>query len=258
MKTVLFAHLSTFEVKEGDILKQGDKIGLMGNTGHSYGAHLHMTVADSEQTEPWWLADSCKVKACKASTDEYLAGGRSFKDSRGWQDKDYSTGWLGYENHYAYDLVSTGEELPYVVWAPKQLGKVVKVLDYGDVRYGKTVLVHYPYTPPKAKAPETYTVQSGDSLWSITERFCGNGSRCNELAKANGLTLDSVIHAGQVLALPWGHEPPKTHKVKKGESWWSIAQSELGNGARYQELAKLNGLDASQTIHAGQVLKLPK
>lgn len=48
----------------------------------------------------------------------------------------------------------------------------------------------------------------------------------------------------------------ETYTVKKGDSLWAIAAKKLGNGNRYKEIKTLNGL-ASDTIHAGQVLKLP-
>jgi murein DD-endopeptidase MepM/ murein hydrolase activator NlpD len=37
----VYAHLSKIKVKEGDIVLSGQTIGLGGNTGHSYGSHLH-------------------------------------------------------------------------------------------------------------------------------------------------------------------------------------------------------------------------
>lgn len=40
----LYAHLETVYVKEGIQVKQGDVLGLMGNTGSSYGAHLHFEI----------------------------------------------------------------------------------------------------------------------------------------------------------------------------------------------------------------------
>ncbi|WP_369750565.1 LysM peptidoglycan-binding domain-containing protein [Anaerotruncus sp. G3(2012)] len=44
--------------------------------------------------------------------------------------------------------------------------------------------------------------------------------------------------------------------MKKGDSLWAIAAAKLGNGSRYPEIKKLNGL-TSDVIHAGQVLKIP-
>lgn len=48
-----------------------------------------------------------------------------------------------------------------------------------------------------------------------------------------------------------------TYTVRPGDSFWSIADRELGDGTRYAELAEFNGLTPKSVIHPGQVLKLP-
>lgn len=45
-KYVVYAHMKSIEegLEVGDILEEGDKIGIMGNTGLSAGAHLHFEI----------------------------------------------------------------------------------------------------------------------------------------------------------------------------------------------------------------------
>lgn len=40
----LYGHLNSYNVSEGDIVEKGDNIGVMGNTGHSTGVHLHFEI----------------------------------------------------------------------------------------------------------------------------------------------------------------------------------------------------------------------
>lgn len=53
-------------------------------------------------------------------------------------------------------------------------------------------------------------------------------------------------------------ETQRTYTVKSGDSFWGIAQSQMGDGGRYNELAAYNGMAATDTIYAGNVLKLPQ
>lgn len=48
----------------------------------------------------------------------------------------------------------------------------------------------------------------------------------------------------------------KTYVVKRGDTLWGIAQTQLGSGIRYTEIKKLNNL-TSNIIYTGQILKLP-
>ena len=46
----LYAHLSTFEVQEGDHLLAGDPIGMVGSSGSAIGGHLHLEVRQGENS----------------------------------------------------------------------------------------------------------------------------------------------------------------------------------------------------------------
>jgi hypothetical protein len=56
-----------------------------------------------------------------------------------------------------------------------------------------------PAPPP---APRTYTVLSGDTLWAISERFYGDGSKYQVIADASGVSNPDLIYPGQVLTIP--------------------------------------------------------
>ncbi|WP_431931919.1 M23 family metallopeptidase [Micromonospora sp. RP3T] len=49
----IYGHSSAVTVKEGQQVKAGDQLGLVGNTGHSYGSHLHLEVhVNGEPRDP--------------------------------------------------------------------------------------------------------------------------------------------------------------------------------------------------------------
>lgn len=51
-------------------------------------------------------------------------------------------------------------------------------------------------------------------------------------------------------------EMAKTYVVKKGDNLWNIAKKELGDGSKFGELAKKNGISNPSLIYPGQVIKL--
>lgn len=56
--STLYGHCSSLNVKVGDIVNQGDVIGYIGNTGYSYGSHLHFEVRKNGQhTDPFNYVD---------------------------------------------------------------------------------------------------------------------------------------------------------------------------------------------------------
>ena len=100
----------------------------------------------------------------------------------------------------------------------------------------------------------TYTVRSGDSLFGIARRL---GVSSGSLLAANGLTLNSVIHPGQRLAVPSGAVPRSaggTYTVRSGDSLFGIARR-LGVSSR--SLLAANRLTVNSVIHPGQRLEVP-
>lgn len=50
-------------------------------------------------------------------------------------------------------------------------------------------------------------------------------------------------------------KPAKTYTVRSGDTLWRICARELGDGSRYPEVARLNGITNPNLIFPGQVIK---
>ncbi len=108
--------------------------------------------------------------------------------------------------------------------------------------------------------PLSVVVESGDSLWSLSERY---GIPVGTLSWANGLGPDALLAVGDTLAIPGvqadavpsdqggGAEPSIT--IESGDSLSEIA---LQHGTSVEALKDLNGLDGD-VLNAGATLLLP-
>ena len=110
---------------------------------------------------------------------------------------------------------------------------------------------------PSSLLPETtYTVQRGDSLYSIAAKY---NTTVEELKRINGLTTN-ILSIGQVLKLPSNEsaESPSvdegiSYTIQKGDSLYSIAKK---YNVTIDEIKELNNL-TSNLLSIGQVLLIP-
>lgn len=96
-----------------------------------------------------------------------------------------------------------------------------------------------------------YTVQSGDSLWSISKKF---GITVDELKQANNLT-SNLLSIGQTLYIPSKETDVTTgeYVVKSGDTLYAIAQK---YGTTVDNLKSINDL-TTDSLAIGQILKVP-
>jgi nucleoid-associated protein YgaU len=123
--------------------------------------------------------------------------------------------------------------------------------------------------------PAQHTVESGETLWSIAEKYYQSGYNWIDIAKANNLTGSSVISAGGKLTIP------KTEVIKpvvsastpvvtdakiasekytiiRGDTLWSIAVRAYGDGYQWPKIATANKLANPNLIHADNILVIPR
>ncbi len=127
------------------------------------------------------------------------------------------------------------------------------------LRIGQTIKV-----PADSLVPETYTVQSGDTLTGIAAKY---NLSMDQVASLNGLSRNAGLRIGQKLKLSGQVEStveaavttlqkgvkPDTHVVKSGETLSSIARQ---HHLQLQYLADLNNLSTNSMVRVGQQLKI--
>ena len=134
--------------------------------------------------------------------------------------------------------------------------------------------------PPQ---PQTYTVVKGDNLWSLAERFYGEGRRWKAIHQANRDVLPSasMLKEGMVLLIPqavpttqpalpqrMSVERPAaaapvatttTHTVERGDTLYGIARKFYGDGNLHTTIREANRdrVPDPRKIPVGTVLVIP-
>ena len=127
---------------------------------------------------------------------------------------------------------------------------------------GQIVCVPRTTPPPDGCPPGTfaYTVQPGDSMWSIAQRF---GVSLDALIRANPqISNPAQIFPGQIVCVPRTSPPPGgcppgtfAYTVRPGDSMWSIAQR---FGVSLDALIRANPqIPNPSQIRPGQIVCVP-
>lgn len=99
-RSAIYAHLSDVLVKEGDSVKAGQQIGNMGNTGNSYGNHLHFELHDANgntmDSTAYLLGEASSSSGGKSGSGDSSGSSGSSGSSR--KKPAYSTSSFGQIN----------------------------------------------------------------------------------------------------------------------------------------------------------------
>jgi len=126
-----------------------------------------------------------------------------------------------------------------------------------------------PTPPPAATTERTHVVARGDTLGDISRQYYGTTRHWKKIQDANKVDPDG-LHVGQKLIIPvvasdpvsttasttTGTDTTGLYVVKQGDSYYRIAERELGDPSRSREIERLNGV-APEDLRVGQKLKLP-
>jgi LysM repeat protein len=101
----------------------------------------------------------------------------------------------------------------------------------------------------------THVVSQGETLAQIAIRFYGTPRFEAAIAGANALDAHggSAIVPGQPLEIP----APSHHRVKDGDTWFSLARTYLGDPKRAETLARANGAVAWVPPVDNQEIEIP-
>ena len=129
-----------------------------------------------------------------------------------------------------------------------------KLLNYLD-DYAEAVVksiaeyTNTPYLEPNKQ--DQYTVQKGDTLYSISQKF---NISVNKLKEINNLNTNTIL-PGQIIIITENETPPQptTYKVQKGDTLYSISQK---FNTTVDAIKRLNNI-TSNNIYINQELYIP-
>ena len=215
----LYGHMSKFLVTENDFVMSGDPIGLAGNTGRSFGSHLHFeTRFLGKPIDPNFIIDF-ENKVCHRDT--YLVSNDSYKKTtlssrviKRQEPVRTAKSTIANNNKFVSGSVThykikSGDTLEKIAnkngVSVSQICALNNITKRTTLRIGKSLLINQTETS-KANAKEEatadadqvkhYKVRSGDTLGTIAKR---NGVSVKTLCSLNNISTRTTLKIGATL-----------------------------------------------------------
>ena len=214
----VYGHLSKFLVTENDFVMSGDPIGLAGNTGRSFGSHLHLeTRFLGKPIDPNFIIDFDN-KVCHR--DSYIVSNESYNrttQSSRVIKRTVANNYVKSSNASTNKYVS-GDVSHYKVKRGDTLGAIARrngvtikqLCDLNNITRNTTLRIGQRLLLNKAPASSAstdkevqedvkhYKVKSGDTLGAIAKR---NGVSLKQICELNNITTRTTLKIGTTLRI---------------------------------------------------------
>lgn len=214
----VYGHLSKFLVAENDFVMSGDPIGLAGNTGRSFGSHLHLeTRFLGKPIDPNFIIDFdnkvCHRDSYIVSNESYNRTTQSSRVIKRATANNYVKSTSANTNKYvsgdvSHYKVKRGDTLGAIARRNgvtiKQLCDLNNITRNTTLRIGQRLLLNQSRTSSSSNDKEVqgdvkhYKVKSGDTLGAIAKR---NGVSLKQLCELNNITTRTTLNIGRTLRI---------------------------------------------------------
>lgn len=132
-------------------------------------------------------------------------------------------------------------------WIVENVDNIGKAIAKGMCKAEGKPFIDSETTTPSENYIE-YTVQSGDTLWGIGQKY---GVDYQTIASYNSIVNPSLIYRGQAIKIP---VEKTVYTVQSGDTLWGIGQK---YGVNYEKIADYNGIENPYLIYPGQQIIIP-